>query len=149
MTLEILQKESIEALKNRDRFRREVILDLIGAVKKVGIDNGFHEEIPETIVNSALTKEQKTIQEMIDTCPTDRTETLENYNKKLNIVKEFAPQLLSDPKIIQSEIENILVESSISLEKKNKGQIMRTVMPHFKGRAALDVVNQVLSQMMN
>lgn len=148
MTLEILQKESVEALKNKNKFRREVLADLIGAVKKMGIDNGFHENIPEEVVNAALIKEQKAVQEMIDTCPADRVETLKTYNEKLNIVKEFAPQLISDPEVIAAEITALLESNPVSLEKKNKGKIMKVVMPHFKGRAALDVVNQVLTQMM-
>ena len=40
MTLEILQKEMIAAMKSKDGFRKDTISSLIAAVKKVAIDKG-------------------------------------------------------------------------------------------------------------
>ena len=39
MTLEILQKEMIMAMKNKDKERKDTISSLVQAVKKFGIDN--------------------------------------------------------------------------------------------------------------
>ena len=81
MTLEILQKEMIYALKSGNKFRKDVLSTLVGAVKKAGIDNQCRDNIPESLVDTILIKEQKTMQEMIDTCPVERAEMLNPKNR--------------------------------------------------------------------
>ena len=49
MTLEKLQKDMIAAMKARDKERKDSISSLVSAVKKVGIDNGCRDNIPEDI----------------------------------------------------------------------------------------------------
>ena len=144
MTLEFLQNEMITALKKGDKMRKDVLSSLVGAVKKAGIDNGCRDNIPESLVDTVLVKEQKTMQEMIDTCPAEREEILTVYKAKMDIIKEFAPQLLTDPTEIKNAVEAILAEANIELIKKNKGVIMKTIMPKFKGKADMGVVNQVI-----
>ena len=51
MTLEKLQKDMIAAMKARDKERKDSISSLVSAVKKVGIDNGCRDNIPEDIVD--------------------------------------------------------------------------------------------------
>ena len=144
MTLEFLQNEMITALKKGDKMRKDVLSSLVGAVKRAGIDNGCRDNIPESLVDTILVKEQKTMQEMIDTCPAEREEILTVYKAKMDIIKEFAPQLLTDPTEIKNAVEAILAEANIELIKKNKGVIMKTIMPKFKGKADMGVVNQVI-----
>ena len=144
MTLEFLQNEMITALKKGDKMRKDVLSSLVGAVKKAGIDNGCRDNIPESLVDAVLVKEQKTMQEMIDTCPAEREEILTVYKAKMDIIKEFAPQLLTDPTEIKNAVEAILSEANIELTKKNKGVIMKIIMPKFKGKADMGIVNKVI-----
>ena len=148
MTLEKLQSEMIAALKAKNKFRKEVISGLVGAVKKAGIDNQCRENIPETLVDTVLIKEQKTMQEMIDTCPAERAATLADYNAKMAIIKEFAPQLMTDPAEIRAKIEELVTTNGVTLEKKNKGQVMKLVMPAFKGKADMGIVNKTVGEML-
>lgn len=148
MTLEVLQKEMITALKAGDKLRKEVVAGLVDAVKKAGIDRQCRDNIPESLVNTVLQKEQKTMQEMIDTCPADRTETLALYKTKMEIIKEFAPQLLTDPNEVKEKVLALLASAGLEATKKNKGQIMKTIMPIFKGNADMGVVNKVVSEVL-
>lgn len=148
MTLEVLQKEMIAALKAGNKLRKEVVAGLVDAVKKAGIDKQCRDNIPESLVNTVLQKEQKTMQEMIDTCPADRTETLALYKSKMEIIKEFAPQLLTDPNEIKEKVLALLASTGLEATKKNKGQVMKTVMPAFKGNADMGVVNKVISEVL-
>ena len=104
MTLEILQSEMIKAMKNKDKIRKDTISSIVQAVKKAAIDGKCKDNIPEELVDKALLKEEKTMVEMIDTCPTDRTDTLDEYNQRLTIIREFTPKLVDDP----TEIEQIV-----------------------------------------
>ena len=125
-------------MKNKDKLRKDTISALIGAVKKAGIDNQCRDNIPESLVDTVLIKEQKTMQEMIDTCPVERAETLAAYNEKMKIIKEFAPQLLTDPTEIRASVKAILAEAGIEPVKKNKGLVMKTLMPKFKGTVKIN-----------
>lgn len=146
MTLQYLQKEMIKAMKSGEKARKEVLSGVISAIKKVAIDKIQKDNITEELVSEVLLKEQKTIQEMVDTCPNDRTDLLAVYNEKLSIVKEYAPQLLTDEKEIEEKFLEILKENSIEPWKINKGLIMKIVMPKFKGKADMKIVNMVINK---
>ena len=51
MQLEQLQKDMIAAMKAKDKVRKDAISSLVSAAKKVGIDEGCRENIPEEIVD--------------------------------------------------------------------------------------------------
>ena len=136
MDIKVLQKDMIAAMKARDKARKESISALIQAVKKAGIDAGCRNDIPEEMVNKVILKELKTVKEQIDSCPADRTDLIEEY-------QEYAPKLMS-----AEEVEAELKEKFADvIATKNKGQIMKTVMPAFKGRADGKVINQIVAKM--
>ena len=59
MTLEKLQEQMISAMKNGDKPRKTAISGYIAAIKKVAIDKGCRDNIPEEMVNETLTKLKK------------------------------------------------------------------------------------------
>jgi uncharacterized protein YqeY len=148
MTLEKLQSEMIQAMKNGDKFRKGILADMIGNVKKAAIDKNCRDNITEELVDEVLLKCKKTAQEMIDTCPADRVETLAEYNKQLEIINEFAPTLMTDEDVICKMIKYLMTENNIEPTKKNKGAVMKTIMPVFKGKADMKVVNKVVGDIL-
>ena len=145
MTLEMLSKEMIIAMKNKDKLRKDTISALIGAVKKAGIDKGCRDNIPESLVTEVILKEQKTINEMIDTCPKDRIDLLKEYVNRAEIIKEFAPKMLTEEEI-KEEFLNFCKEKNIELIKNNKAIIMKNFMPTIKGRADGKIANKIISK---
>lgn len=148
MTLETLQAAMITAMKNKDKFRKQVISDLIAAVKKAAIDKNCRDNITEAMVDEVLLKCKKTAQEMIDTCPADRTETLKEYEGQMKIISEFAPILITDEATLSHMVLTSLEENSIEPTKKNKGLVMKTIMPKLKGKADMSVVNKVIGELL-
>lgn len=146
MTLDKLQTEMIMAMKSGDKFRKGVISELIGSIKTAAINKNCRDNITEELVDEVLLKCKKIAQEMMDTCPADRIETLAEYKKQLEIINEFAPQLITDEIIIRQKIQDALDENNIEPTKKNKGQVMKTIMPMFKGKADMSVVNKVVGE---
>ena len=143
MQFNILQKAMIDAMKARDKKRKDSIAVLVSAAKKLAIDSGCREDIPEELVDQAILKEIKSIKEQIDTCPAGRTELLEEYNERLAVMSEFAPKMLSE-----DEVRTILTEKySDVIATKNKGQIMKTVMAELKGKADGKVINKVVAEL--
>ena len=147
MRLEELQSAMITAMKNKDKLRKMVLSEIIDMIKKSAMGKNGRSEITETMVNEAVIKYKKTVQEMIDTCPPSLTATLENYNAQMAIVNEFAPKIVSD----ENEIRNLIlgIVGEIEFTKSNKGQIMKTVMPALKGKVDMAVANKVLGGMFN
>lgn len=143
MKLKELQAAMIAAMKAKDKFRKDAISDLVSAVKKRGIDAGCREDIPDEMADEAILKELKTVKEQIDTCPAERAELLAEYQKRYEIMSEFAPKLLS-----ADEVTAILQERfSDVLATGNKGQIMKAVMGELKGKADGKVINQVVADL--
>ena len=143
MKLETLQKDMIAAMKAKDKEKKDSIATLVSAVKKAGIDAGCREDIPEDMVNQAILKELKSVKEQIDTCPADRTDLLEQYQKRYELYQAYAPAMMT-----AEEVEVLLTEKFAEvLATKNKGQIMKTVMPELKGKADGKVINQVVAKL--
>lgn len=139
-----LQDAMIVAMKAKDKFRKDSIAALVSAVKKVGIDNGCREDIPDEMANQAILKEMKSVKEQIDTCPADRAELLEEYTERYEIMSEFAPKLLSE-----DELKAIITEKfSDVIATGNKGEIMKAVMGELKGKADGKLINQVVASLM-
>lgn len=143
MQIEQLQKDMIAAMKARDKARKDAISTLVSAAKKVAIDEGCRDDIPEELVNRVIMKEMKSVKEQIDSCPADRTDLLDEYNFRYEVFKEYAPKMMS-----AEEVEAVLVEKFQDvLATKNKGQIMKAVMAELKGKADGKVINQVVAKL--
>ena len=121
MKLETLQQEMIVAMKSGNKLRKNTLSDLIAAIKRAAIDKKMKENITEELVNEIILKEQKTFQEMIDTCPDSYVDRKEEYKAKKVIIDEFAPKLLTEEK----DIENFILELGIEVSKNNRGLIMK------------------------
>ena len=143
MQFEQLQKDMIAAMKARDKERKEAISSLIAAAKKVAIDEGCRDNIGEELVNRVILKELKTIKEQLDTCPAEREDLRTQYKGRYDIVKEYAPAMMS-----AEEVRTVITEKFAEvLATKNKGQIMKAVMGELKGKADGKVINQVVAQL--
>ena len=130
MQFETLQKDMIAAMKARDKVRKDAISTLVSAAKKAAIDEGCRDDIKEELVNRVILKEMKSVKEQIDTCPASREDLLAEYQTRYDIFAEYITEKFAD------------VAAS-----KNKGQIMKAVMPELKGKADGSVINQVVQKL--
>ena len=143
MQLDQLQKDMIAAMKAKDKTRKDAISALISAVKKVAIDEGCRDDIKEELVNRVVLKEIKSVKEQIDTCPQERTDLLEAYQARYNIMQEYAPAMMS-----AEEVKAVILEKFAEvIATKNKGMIMKNVMAELKGKADGKVINEVVGEL--
>lgn len=148
MTFEILQGAANQALKDGNKERRSAISGFIAQIKRVAIDNGCRDNIPEDLVNAELLKIKKSIQEQIDTCPIARADLMNKYSVDMAIVNEFAPVVINDEVIIYDKIVDIV--GSAKVDKKQRGMIMKAMKGEVVNSVFYDmtVVNKVLTRMM-
>lgn len=143
MKFEVLQKDMVAAMKARDKARKDTISSLISAAKKLAIDEGKRENIPEELVDRAILKEAKTAREQVETCPAEREDLKQEYQARLDVIMEYAPKMLN-----AKEIEEILTTKFADVvATKNKGQIMKAVMAELKGKADGKEINQVVAKL--
>ena len=143
MELKQLQNDMVAAMKARDKERKDAISSLVSAVKKVAIDEGCREDVPEELTNRVIMKELKTVKEQIDSCPADRTDLLESYQKRYDVIKEYAPSMMSAEEVKAFILKEFPEEAS----SKNKGLIMKNVMGKLKGKAEGKTISSVVDEL--
>lgn len=144
MTIEKLQELKIMALKNGNTNTKRVLSDMIDACQKAAITPKGRVELTEQLVDETLIKYQKTVQEMIDTCPASYPEKLHQYQGDMRVVKMCAPQLITDKVEIETKVREIAGTAGIDLLKANRGVLMKSVSIELKGKADMKIVSAVV-----
>lgn len=143
MEFKTIQKDMIAAMKAHDKVTKDALSNLIAAIKKVAIDEGVRDDITSELCDRVILKELKTIKEQIDTCPESRTELKASYTAAYEVVQKYAPKMLSEEEV-KTLLENDFAEV---LATKNKGLIMKSVMPILKGKADGGVISKVVANL--
>ena len=132
----------MQAMKDKDKARKDALSLLLAALKNKAIDK--RADLTEEEENGVIFREIKQAQETVDTTPADRTQIIEEARLRISVYSEFAPKLMNEDEI-RAVIDAVLAE--LAIEKptaKDKGRIMKTLMPQVKGKADGGLVNQVL-----
>ena len=145
MQMKKLQQDMVSAMKAHDKVRKDAISSLIAAIKKVAIDEGIRDNIPDDLVDRIILKEMKLVQEQYDSCPDERAELKAGYKATYDIIKEYAPTLMSEDEIISY----IQTNFSDIVATKNKGLIIKNVMADLKGKADGKLINQIVGNLCN
>ena len=130
-------------MKAKEKERKDVISGLIAAVKKVAIDEGCRDDIPESMVDSVILKELKTAKEQVDTCPAERAELKAEYEARVKVIQEFAPEQMDEDGIralLTTKFADVIAT-------KNKGMIMKSVMGELKGKADGKLINKIVAEL--
>lgn len=139
-----IKKDMMTAMKEKNQEKKNAISSLVDAAKKIVIDKGGDRvNIPDDIVSSVVLKELKTIKEQIDTCPADRQDLLTEFKNRYAYVEAYAPKLMSKDEIMK------LINDKFSdiVASKNKGQIMKNIMPELKGKADGKLINEIVEEL--
>lgn len=138
----------VEAMKAKDKQRKDALSMLLAALKNFEIDKKDHTPITEEEANAVVKKEIKQTKETYDLAPEDRADIREEAAFRISVYKEFAPEDMSEDQI-KEEIRSVLSELGIETPTgADKGKIMKALMPRVKGKADGKVVNETLASMM-
>ena len=139
--IEEVRAQMVAAMKNKDKERKETLSMLLAALKNKAIDK--RADLTEAEENEVIKKEIKQTQETMDLAPADREDIKEECAKRLAVLKEFAPEEMSEEQI-RAEINEVLKNLGITEPTgKDKGKIMKELMPRVKGRADGALVNRL------
>ncbi len=144
MLIETIREDMKNAMKEKNQEKKNAIASLIDAAKKIVIDKGGDRvNIPDDIVSQVVLKELKTIKEQIDSCPADRTDLLKEFKERYAYVEAYAPKLMSKDEILK------LINDKFAdiVAGKNKGLIMKNIMPELKGKADGKLINEIVEEL--
>ena len=133
----------MQAMKDKDKARKDALSLLLAALKNKAIDK--RADLTEEEENAVIFREIKQAQETVDTTPADRTQIIEEAKLRMSVYSEFAPKLMDEAEI-RDVVAAVLAELAIEAPTaKDKGKIMKVLMPRVKGKADGGLVNQVLT----
>lgn len=140
--IDAVRAAMMQAMKDKDKARKDALSLLLSALKSKMIDK--RADLTEEEENAVIFREIKQAQETVDTTPADRTQIIEEAKLRIAVYGEFAPKLMDEAEIRQV-IGEVLAELALSAPTaKDKGRIMKALMPRVKGKADGGLVNQVL-----
>ena len=136
----------MQAMKSKDKPRKDALSGLLSALKNKAIDS--RGELSEEDENGVILREIKQTQETLDTAPSDRTDIIEECRLKISVMSEFAPRMMSEDEI-KAEISAVLAELGIAAPTaRDKGMLMKNLMPRVKGKADGGLVNRLVGEML-
>lgn len=142
-----VRADMVKAMKAGDKESKETLSMLLAALKNKAIDKRSDLTAEEEI--QVILKEIKQTKETLEMTPPDRTAIIEECNKRLAVLEQYAPKMMDEAEI-RTVIEATLAEVGVEAPTaKDKGKIMKVLMPKVKGKADGKLVNDILMTYMN
>ena len=144
--IDVVRAEMVTAMKAGDKERKDVLSLLLSALKNKAIDK--RADLTEEEENQVVLKEIKQVSETLELTPADREDIITQCKFRIAVLNEFAPKMM-DADEIKAIITEVLASLSIETPTgKDKGRIMKELMPKVKGKADGKLVNEILASMM-
>lgn len=142
-----VRADMVKAMKAGDKESKETLSMLLAALKNKAIDK--RSDLTAEEETQVILKEIKQTKETLEMTPADRTEIIDECNKRLAVLEQYAPKMMDEAEIrvvIDATLSEVGIEAP---EAKDKGKIMKVLMPKVKGKADGKLVNDILMTYMN
>ena len=136
----------VAAMKAKDKDTKETLSALLAALKNKAIDK--RADLTEEEEVQVILKEIKQTKETLEMTPADRTDIIEECEKRIAVLEQYAPKMMDEAEIKEVSAG---VLSGLGIDAptpKDKGRIMKELMPKVKGKADGKLVNDILTGMM-
>lgn len=141
-----VRSQMMEAMKQRDKDRKDALSMLLSALKNKAIDK--REDLTEAEEYEVVKKEIRQTKETMESAPEDREDIRQACQIRLAVYQEFAPEEMSE-EAIREQVREVLSGLGITEPTaKDKGKIMKELMPRVKGKADGSLVNQIVGEML-
>ena len=145
--IEEVRADMVKAMKAGDKETKETLSMLLAALKNKAIDK--RSDLTPEEETQVILKEIKQTKETLDMTPADRTEIIEECSKRLAVLEQYAPKMMDEAEI-REVVSSVLAEMGLNAPTaKDKGKIMKNLMPKVKGKADGKLVNDIVSTFMN
>ncbi len=145
--IEDVRSKMMEAMKNKDKDRKDALSMLLSVLKNKAIDK--RSDLTEAEEFEVVKKEIKQTKETMELAPEDRQDIREACEIRLKVYQEFAPEEMSE-EAIRAAVQEVLDGLGITEPSaKDKGRIMKELMPKVKGKADGSLVNKIVGEMLS
>ena len=135
------------AMKAKDTERLDALSALLTALKNKAIDK--RADLTEEEETQVILKEIKQLKETIEMTPADRTDILTECNSRLAVLEEYAPKMMDEAEI-KAVVSEVLTSLGLDAPTaKEKGKIMKELMPKVKGKADGKLVSEVVASFLS
>ena len=141
-----VRAEMVTAMKNHDKERKESLSMLLSALKNKAIDK--REDLTEAEEFEVVKKELKQTKETMEVAPADRTDIIEQCKARIAVLSEFAPEEMSEEEIRKTINEVIAALGIENPSARDKGKVMKELMPKVKGSADGALVNRIVGEVL-
>ena len=144
--LEKLEKDMIEAMKNKEKDRLTVIRMVKASLKQEQIDH--KKEINEDLLIDVLNKQVKMRKDSIaEFTKANREDLVQKTQEEIDVLMQYLPEQLSTEeveKIIQEIFDVVKPEG-----QKDMGKIMKEATAKLKGKADMKEVSNIIRAKLN
>ena len=141
-----VRSQMVEAMKSKDKPRKDALSMLLSALKNKAIDK--REDLTEAEEFEVVKKEMKQTKETMELAPEDREDIKEACRIRLSVYQKFAPEEMGED-AIRETVKQVLESLGITEPSgKDKGKVMKELMPKVKGRADGGLVNKIVGEML-
>ena len=144
--MEAVRALMVQAMKSGEKERKEALSMLLAALKAKFIDK--REELTEEEENAVVLRELKQTKETLESAPADRADIREQCERRITVLQEFAPREMSEEEIraqIQASLAVLGIEQPTI---RDKGRLMKELMPRVKGKADGALVNRLVTELL-
>ncbi len=142
-----VRKAMVEAMKAKDKETKDALSLLLAALKNKAIDK--RADLTEEEEIQVILKEVKQTKESLEMTPADRTDLIAEFQKRISVLEQFAPKMM-DAEEIKAIVSGVFADLGIDAPTgKDKGRIMKELMPKVKGKADGKLVNEIVGSLMN
>ena len=135
------------AMKAKDKERKDALSALLTALKNKAIDK--RADLTEEEETQVILKEIKQLKETIEMTPADRTDILTECNSRLAVLEEYATKMMDEAEI-KAVVSEVLTSLGLDAPTaKEKGKIMKELMPKVKGKADGKLVSEVVASFLS
>ena len=144
--IDTVRSQMMEAMKNKDKTRKDALSMLLSALKNKAIDK--RADLTEVEEFEVVKREIRQTKETMDLAPADREDIREACAARLSVYQEFAPEEMSED-AIRAEVQAVLTALGITEPSaKDKGKVMKELMPKVKGKADGSLVNRIVGEIL-
>ena len=145
--IEEVRAAMVAAMKAKDKDTKESLSVLLGALKNKAIDK--RADLTEEEEIQVVLKEIKQTKETLEMTPADRTDIIEECKKRIAVLEQYAPKMMGEDEIKAIIIETLAEVGIEAPTAKDKGKIMKVLMPKVKGKADGKLVNDIFTTFLN
>ena len=147
MTIEMLEQERNMARKNGQNERLLLLNDIIAKARAKETAGKKKIELTEQLVNDTLVEYRKMLKDGIKQMPEGHA-VRAMYEAQMKILSEFCPPVLEDEVQIENLIVKTLYANNIEIGRKNKGKMMKVLMPALRAQYAdMDIAMPIIEFM--